>query len=98
MAVRDVVPTAAARRDLPKYLKAFRRSPTKARPAILGPYRRAEAVLLPVQQYEAMIDRIEELSVRAEIADVLANDTGKRGDIAALARKHGFDPAEFGLG
>ena len=98
MPVRDVIPTATARRDLPKYLKAFRRAPAKAEPVVLGPYRKAEAVLLPVEQYDALLERIEELSVRAEIADVLQRDSGKRSDIAKLAREHGFDPAEFGLG
>jgi hypothetical protein len=95
--VIDVIPAAVARRDLSKYLKEFRKAPESAAPVVLGPYRNAEAVLLPVAQYRALLGRIEELTVRAEIADVLAQDTGRRGDIADLARAHGFDPAEFGL-
>jgi len=97
MALTEVIPAADARRDLPKYLKEFREAPESAAPVVFGPHRKAEAVLLPVAQYRALLGRIEELTVRAEIADVLAKDTGRRGDIADLAREHGFDPAEFGL-
>ena len=97
MSILDVIPAGDARRDLPKYLKAFREAPEQADPIVFGPHRKAEAVLLPIEQYRAMLARIEELSVRAEIAEVLQKDTGERGDIAGLARAHGFDPAEFGL-
>ena len=98
MAITKVIPAADARRDLPKYLRNFRKSPTQAAPVIFGPHRKPEAVLLPIEQYEALLDRVEELTVRQEIADVLAKDSGKRRDVADLAREHGFDPAEFGLG
>jgi PHD/YefM family antitoxin component YafN of YafNO toxin-antitoxin module len=92
-----VHPASDARRDLAKYLKAFRESPADAEPIVLGPHRKAEAVLLPIEQYRAMLDRIEELTARAEIADVLSRDSGQRGDVAQLARDHGFDPSDFGL-
>ncbi len=98
MPTLEVIPAGDARRDLPKYLKAFRQAPEEAEPVVFGPHRKAEAVLLSIEQYRAMVARIEELSVRAEIADVLARDTGERGDIAELARRHGFDPSEYGLG
>jgi len=97
MTVHDVIPAADARRNLPKYLRAFRDAPEAADPIIFGPHRKAEAVLLPVEQYRSMLARIEELSVRAEVADVLQKDTGERGDIADLARAHGFDPAKYDL-
>ena len=93
----DVIPAADARRDLSKYLKAFRKSPKNAKPVVFGPHRKAEAVLLPIEQYRALLERVEELSVRAEIASVLDQDTGKRGKLADLARENGFDPTEFGL-
>ncbi len=64
---------------------------------MLGPNRRAEAVLLPVEQYRALLERIEALTARAEIADVMSKDTGARGDVSDLARDLGFDPTEFGL-
>lgn len=92
-----VHPASEARRDLAKYLRAFREAPNDAEPIVLGPHRNAEAVLLPIEQYRALLDRIEELTARAELADVLAKDTGARGDVADLAEAHGFDPAEFGL-
>jgi hypothetical protein len=97
MAVTDVISAADARRDLPKYLMEFRKAPESAAPIVFGPHRKAEAVLLPVAQYRALLGLIEELTVRAEVADVLAKDTGRRGEVADLARAHGFDPAEFGL-
>ena len=93
----EVVPSTTARDNLPKYLKRFRRSPGTAQPVILGPNRKAEAVLIPIAQYRELLERAEAVSVRAEIDDVLAHDTGDRGKIADLAREHGFDPAEFGL-
>ncbi len=93
----DVHPAAVARRDLAKYLRGFRESPETAQPIVLGPHRRAEAVLLPIEQYRALLERVEELSVQAEVADVLRTDDGRRGTVADLARQHGFDPAEFGL-
>lgn len=97
MPVLEVVPAGDARRDLPKYLKAFRDAPENADPVVFGPHRKAEAVLMPIEQYRAMLARIEELTVRAEIADVLTKDTGQRGDIVELARAHGFDPAKYEL-
>jgi hypothetical protein len=42
-------------------------------------------------------EREEAASVKAEIEDALAHDTGERGKIADLAMEHGFDPAEFDL-
>lgn len=98
MPVIEVIAAADARRDLAKYLRAFRRAPSSARPVVLGRHRRAEAVLMPLEQYRALLARLEELTVRAEIADVLSADTGERGEVADLAREHGFDPSEYGLG
>jgi hypothetical protein len=92
-----VQPSGEARRDLPKYLEGFRESPLDAEPIVMGPHRKAEAVLLPIEQYRALLARLEELSARSEVADVLLRDTGARGDLADLAREQGFDPAEFGL-
>jgi PHD/YefM family antitoxin component YafN of YafNO toxin-antitoxin module len=92
----SVHPASEARRDLAKYLRTFRETPDSD-PIVLGPNRRAEAVLLPIDQYRRLLERVEELTAQAEVRDVLAKDSGARGDVADLAREHGFDPAEFGL-
>ena len=93
----SVHPASEARRDLAKYLRAFREAPAEAEPIVLGPHRNAEAVLLPIEQYRALLARIEELTAHAELADIAARDSGKRGDLADLAEAHAFDPTEFGL-
>lgn len=93
----DVHPVSALRSDLSTHLKAFRLAPDTAEPVVLGAQRKAEAVLLPISQYRALLQRVEELSVRAEVADVMARDTGGRRTAADVARELGFDPTEFGL-
>lgn len=97
MAIQTVIPASEARKNLASYLREFRNDPATSDPIVFGPQRNAEAVLIPIEQYRELLAHAEELALRAEVVDVMAKDTGQRSDVADLARKHGFDPTEFGL-
>lgn len=95
--VRTVVPSAEARDRLPSYLKAFREEGQSAEPVVFGSHRKPEGVILSYERYERLIEFLDELAASEEVREALAKDTGKRVELADVARESGFDPSEFGL-
>lgn len=92
-----VVPSAEARDHLSGYLRLFREQGDRAEPVVFGSHRKAEGVILSYQRYEWLIEVLDELVASEEVREALAKDTGKRVELADVAREAGFDPAEFGL-
>jgi PHD/YefM family antitoxin component YafN of YafNO toxin-antitoxin module len=92
-----VIPSAEARKNLSGYLRLFREKGDQAEPVVFGSHRKAEGVILSYQRYEWFTEVLDELVASEEVREALAKDTGKRVELADVAREAGFDPAEFGL-
>jgi antitoxin StbD len=98
MAVHQtVVPSAEARDRLSGYLKLFRETRGRADPVVFGSHRKPEGVILSYERYEWLTEVLDELVASEEVREALEADTGKRVELAEVAREAGFDPAEFGL-
>jgi antitoxin StbD len=94
---QTVVPSAEARDHLAGYLKHFREKGEQADPVVFGSHRKPEGVILSYQRYEWQMEILDELVASEEVREAIAKDTGKRVELADVAREAGFDPAEFGL-
>src|SRR5262249_44120397 len=94
---QTVVPSAEAREHLSRYLRLFREKGDQAEPVVFGSHRKAEGVILSYQRYEWITEVLDELVASEEVREAFAKDTGKRIELADVAREAGFDPAEFGL-
>ena len=94
---QTVVPSAEARDRLSSYLKLFREKGGQADPVVFGSHRKPEGVILSYEQYEWQTEILDELVASEEVREAIAQDTGKRVELADVAREAGFDPAEFGL-
>jgi hypothetical protein len=46
--------------------------------------------------FESMAEILDELVASEEVREAIAEDTGKRVELADVAREAGFDPAELG--
>jgi hypothetical protein len=49
------------------------------------------------ERYKWRTETLDELAASEEAREAVANDTGKRVELADVAREAGFDLAEFGL-
>ncbi len=96
-APQTVVPSAEARDHLSGYLKLFRETGRQADPVVFGSHRKPEGVILSYERYEWLTEVLDELVASEEVREALEADTGKRVELADVAREAGFDPAEFGL-
>jgi hypothetical protein len=54
-------------------------------------------VILSYERYEWQTEILDELVASEEVREAIAQDIGKRVELADVAREAGFDPAEFGL-
>lgn len=96
-APQTVVPSAEARDRLSGYLKLFREAGRRADPVVFGSHRKPEGVILSYERYEWLTEVLDELVASEEVREALEADTGKRVELADVAREAGFDAAEFGL-
>jgi antitoxin StbD len=96
-APQTVIPSAEARDRLASYLKLFREKGGQADPVVFGSHRKPEGVILSYERYEWQTEILDELVASEEVREAIAQDTGKRVELADVAREAGFDPAEFGL-
>jgi antitoxin StbD len=94
---QPIVPSAEARDQLSSYLRLFREEKEQAAPVVFGSHRKAEGVILSYERYVRLTEVLDELVASEEVREALAEDTGKRVELADVAREAGFDPAEFGL-
>ena len=94
---QTVVPSAEARDHLSSYLKHFREKGGQADPIVFGSHRKPEGVILSYERYMWQMEILDELVASEEVREAIAQDTGKRVELADVAREAGFDPAEFGL-
>lgn len=96
-ATRTVVPSAEARDHLSSYLRLFREEGEQAAPVVFGSHRKAEGVILSYERYVRLTEILDELVASEEVREALSDDTGKRVELADVAREAGFDPAALGL-
>jgi antitoxin StbD len=94
---QTVIPSGEARDHLSSYLKLFRERGEQADPVVFGSHRKPEGVILSYERYEWQTEILDELVASEEVREALAEDTGKRVELADVSREAGFDPAEFGL-
>lgn len=94
---QTVIPSAEARDHLSSYLKLFRERGRQADPVVFGSHRKPEGVILSYERYERQTEILDELVASEEVREALAQDTGKRVELADVSREAGFDPTEFGL-
>lgn len=85
MAVPEVIPSEEARRRLPGMLSAIRRGGGGTR-FVIGRHRRPEAVLLPLQDYERLVEDAGEAPDERDPARLVKE---KRDEILRIARSHG---------
>lgn len=79
------------------YLKLFREQGGQAEPVVFGSHRKPEGVILSYERYEWLTEVLDELVASEEVREALAEGTGKRAELAGVAREAGFDPTELGL-
>ncbi len=93
MSIPHVLPSHAARDELPKALRRFRAEGVSAEPVIFGAHRRAEAVVIPFDLYSQLLPAIEEI----EIAQIVRerSQAGPATPLSELAESIGLDPADY---
>jgi hypothetical protein len=73
------------------------RPPLEAQGSALAVVVHIEGVILSYERYEWQTEILDELVASEEVREAIAQDTGKRVELADVASEAGFDPAEFGL-
>ncbi len=70
----NVETVSEARSSLSRHLLAFRQEGVQAEPVLIGGHRKPEAALIPSEMYEELLPRIEELRLKALVAERIATD------------------------
>lgn len=91
MSVVHPVPTSVARRELTQTVSRFREEGARAEPVVFGSHRRAEAVVLPYEAYEALMALAEEYAIAARIREQDQADSGRRYTLDEIADEFGVD-------
>ena len=91
----EVMPVGEAREALSQVLAVFRREGRNARPVFFGSRRLAEAVIIPVELFEALVPLMEDVLIAHEVrARLAAHDGATWLDFDSLVKESGFDPAD----
>lgn len=84
-----------ARRHLTKHVGRFRKDGLGAEPVVFGDHRKPEAVVVPFELYELLMDVAEDVAIAERIQKRDASDTGERRSLADVAGKLGIDLDEL---
>ena len=87
--MRDTI--SDTRRDLTGHVARFRAEGSEAEPVVFGDHRRAEAVLVPFETYEFLVDVAEEVATAHRIEQRLTDDNGARTSLREVAAQLGVD-------
>lgn len=82
----EIVSSSTASKQLGEVLKAVKR---KGR-MVLSRNNRLEAVILPIEEYEGLVEDLEHLLTALEIQERKAQDRGKRISWESLKAKYGL--------
>lgn len=93
MSIPHVLPSHAARDELPKALRRFRSEGLSSEPVIFGAHRRAEAVVIPFDLYSQLLPAIEEIEIAAIVRQ--RSQAGAATPLSELAESIGLNPADY---
>ncbi len=79
------------RRDLTGHVARFRREGLNAEPVVFGDHRQPEAVLLPHETFQLLLDVAEDIAIAERLTQRLAADDGNRTTLAEAAATFGID-------
>lgn len=82
-----------ARRQLTKHVARFRAEGLDAEPVVFGDHRTAEAVMVPFEMFQLLLDVAEDIAIAERIREREAADTGARTSLADAAAEFGIDLA-----
>lgn len=85
----------SARRELTRTVKRFREEGATAEPVVFGSHRRPEAVLLPFEAYEALLEIAEDAAIAKKVRERASADTGGRLTLQESAEELGVDLSEL---
>jgi len=80
-----------ARAQLTTHVARFRSEGIDAEPVVFGDHRLPEAVLLPYDTFELLLDVAEDILIGERIRERRAADTGHRTSLADAAAELGID-------
>lgn len=86
---------SAARRDLTKHVDRFRRDGLDAEPVVFGDHRKPEAVVVPFEVFQLLLDVAEDIAIAERIRERDASDSGARTSLAEVASEFGIDLDEL---
>ena len=86
---------SGARRELTKHVARFRRDGLDAEPVVFGNHRRAEAVVVPYETFQLLLDVAEDIAIAERIRERDDADTGSRTSLAQVADELGIDLDEL---
>ncbi|ALJ19092.1 hypothetical protein [Microbacterium sp. No. 7] len=93
MAIAEILPSHAARDELPKALRRFRAEGESAAPLIFGAHRKPEAVVIPFELYSQLLPAIEEIEIAKLVRERSA--AGEARPLSELAEQIGLNPADY---
>lgn len=80
-----------ARRHLTKHVARFREEGLDAEPVVFGDRRTAEAVVIPFEMFQLLLDVAEDIAIAERIRERVATDTGVRSSLVDAAAEFGID-------
>jgi antitoxin StbD len=80
-----------ARRHLTKHVARFREEGLDAEPVVFGDHRTPEAVVVPFEMFQLLLDVAEDIAIAERIREREAADTGARTSLAEAAEEFGID-------
>jgi antitoxin StbD len=86
---------SAARRDLTKHVHRFRRDGLDAEPVVFGDHRKPEAVVVPFETFQLLLDVAEDIAIAERIRERDSSDSGVRTSLADAAAEFGIDLDEL---
>lgn len=89
----DTISDARAR--LTEHVARFRTEGVEADPVVFGDHRHAEAVLLPYETFELLMDVAEDVIIAERIAERAELDNGNRTSLRDAAAQFGLDLDEL---
>jgi PHD/YefM family antitoxin component YafN of YafNO toxin-antitoxin module len=79
------------RKHLTGHVARFRREGVDADPVVFGDHRRPEAVLLPFETFELLLEAAEDIVLAQRVRERAASDDGTRVTLSEAATRFGLD-------
>ncbi len=84
-----------ARANLTSHVARFRAEGLEAEPVVFGDHRQPEAVLLPYETFQLLIDVAEDVAILQRVQERLAADSGARTSLEDVAAELGIDLSQL---